>query len=68
MTPLERVILGIGVGAIPGAFAGAFAPAGYFALALAIPLAIMLLGAALAVLRVQPFRWLEEKLRSDPQK
>ena len=57
---LERALLGVVALAIPGALAAIFfVPSGQFVLALAIPLAVMLLGAALALLRVQPFPWLE---------
>jgi hypothetical protein len=63
MTRPERAILGMGVAAIPGALAAIwFVPSGSFNLALAVPIAIELLGAVLALWRVPPFPWLEKKL------
>ena len=63
MTRPERAILGGGVAAIPAALAADWlVPSGSFVLALAVPLAGMLLGAALALWRVPPFPWLEKKL------
>jgi hypothetical protein len=63
MTRPERAILGMGVAAIPGALAAIwFVPSGSFNLALAVPIAIELLGAVLALWRVPPFPWLEAKL------
>jgi hypothetical protein len=63
MTRPERAILGMAVAAMPGALAAIwFVPSGSFYLALAVPIAIELLGAVLALWRVPPFPWLEAKL------
>lgn len=52
--------------AIPTALAaGWLIPSGSFVLAWAVPLAGMVLGAALALWRVPPFPWLEKKLDKD---
>jgi hypothetical protein len=64
---LERALMGAIALAIPAALISGFVvvvrhPDDFF-LACAISLAIMLLGAFLAIKRAQPFRWLEEKLR-----
>ena len=64
MAPMERALLGVAVGVVPGVLAGTFlAPVG-FGFAAVIAFAGMLLGAILAVLRVPPFPWLESKMRS----
>ena len=66
MTGPERAILGGAVAAIPTALAaGWLIPSGSFVLAWAVPLAGMILGAALALWRVPPFPWLEKKLDKD---
>jgi hypothetical protein len=63
MTRLERGVLGIGAAAIPSVLVAVwFVPSGSFNLALAVPLAGMALGAAMALWRVPPFPWLEAKL------
>jgi hypothetical protein len=68
MRILERALLGVVAGAIPGALAAVFfgpSVPDNFVSVLAIPLAVMLLCAALAILRVQPFPWLENWLEKE---
>jgi hypothetical protein len=61
MTAPECAILGGCVAAIPTALAPDWlVPSGSFVLALAVPLAGIVLGAALALWRVPPFPWLEK--------
>jgi hypothetical protein len=63
MTRTERAILGMAVAGIPGAFASIwFVPPDSFALAMAIPFTLEVVGAVLALCRVPPFPWLEAKL------
>jgi hypothetical protein len=63
MTRTERAMLGMAVAGIPGAFASIWlVPSGNLVLAMIVPLAVELLGAARAVCRVSPIPWLEAKL------
>jgi hypothetical protein len=68
MRRTERAILGMAVAGIPGAFASIwFVPSGNVALAMAVPFAVELVGAALALCRVPPFPWLQAKLSRKAQ-